>query len=246
MLLKRGREIGKNDGDLWALIACINCGIERWVKKVDYDAGKQRYCQKCYLKPKIEKEHQRILAEYSGVKDVRNGLDLGKAGDCLYVLVKCSECKKERWTRLKGYRDNPSIKCRSCAAREAILKLPRFKGRKKKENQGGYVLVWLALDDPFRCMAHAKTGYVLEHRLVMARHLGRPLLKQETVHHRPDVAKDDNRIEGLYLMPDPGTHARELPCSNCELKKQIRLLSWQIKEQSEQIKNLTSQLLFRG
>lgn len=69
----------------------------------------------------------------------------------------------------------------------------------------GYTAVTLRDDDPLRSMGWAKQGYVLEHRLVMARRLGRPLFKGEEVHHT-NGNKKDNRIENLELWS--GSHPR--------------------------------------
>ena len=61
----------------------------------------------------------------------------------------------------------------------------------------GYVYVRLYPDDPYFSMA-CKSRYVLEHRLVMAKHLGRCLYPWEEPHHK-NLKRSDNRIENLEL-----------------------------------------------
>src|SRR5215471_1011306 len=56
----------------------------------------------------------------------------------------------------------------------------------------GYVLVY---DKTRRARSD---GRILEHRLVMEKQIGRPLRKDESVHHI-NGKKDDNRIENLQL-----------------------------------------------
>jgi hypothetical protein len=80
-------------------------------------------------------------------------------------------------------------------------------------HSGQYYYANVAPSDPLACMRN-RYGYVLEHRLVMARHLGRPLSRSETVHHINGDGKD-NRIENLQLRT--GLHGKGvvLCCADC-------------------------------
>ena len=63
-----------------------------------------------------------------------------------------------------------------------------------KPTSDGYVMEY----QPDSPMAQPSTGYVLQHRLVMAEVLGRPLTASESPHHINGV-RDDNRPENLEL-----------------------------------------------
>lgn len=61
-----------------------------------------------------------------------------------------------------------------------------------------------------RCPQHpnaSKAGTVLEHRLVMERHLGRFLTRAEAVHHK-NGKRGHNRIGNLQLFATQGDHLR--------------------------------------
>lgn len=52
-----------------------------------------------------------------------------------------------------------------------------------------------------------QSGYMLEHRLVMERHLGRLLTEEEVVHHENEKPAD-NRIENLVLCENQSEHKK--------------------------------------
>ena len=72
-----------------------------------------------------------------------------------------------------------------------------------KKTKRGYVYVY-APDHPF-ATDHGR--YVMEHRLVMEKHLGRYLTPSEVVNHL-DGVKHHNNIENLELVSDRGTHTK--------------------------------------
>ena len=148
------------------------------------------------------------------VGEVKNGKEVGYKSSNRYVWQACEDCGRERWVQLYG--GQPSHrKCRECCGRQmggggfgiGEKNLNWKNGR--METRKGYILVKLYSDDFFYSMA-MRSGYVLEHRLVVAKALGRNLHRWEIVHHKHDrypkgskKDKQDNRYpENLQLVSD--------------------------------------------
>ncbi len=84
----------------------------------------------------------------------------------------------------------------------------------KTHDSHGYILILMDKSDPYFPFMANKSGYCYEHRLVMAKHLGRPLSSQETVHHINRVV-NDNRIENLQLRQGKHGSGIVLCCGEC-------------------------------
>lgn len=118
-------------------------------------------------------------------------------GVTIYQQHKCDFCGKDCWVVSSDLSRKGVGFCnftcmqgwRSQVAREG-----------RRENGYGYVLI----RRPEHPSANAN-GYILEHRLVMSEHLGRPLEANEVVHHRNGNVKD-NRIENLELLGGRSEH----------------------------------------
>lgn len=73
------------------------------------------------------------------------------------------------------------------------------------------------MSDAFPSMRN-KSGYIAQHRLVMARYLNRPLEKWETVHHI-DGNRENNDISNLQIrIGNHGKHCSYI-CSDCGSNK---------------------------
>lgn len=167
------------------------------------------------------------------------------------ILQTCVDCGKQRLVN-KAYGGRQSIRCQSCASKLNThlqgADHPMWRGGRIVTTQG-YICIKLQPEDFFFPMVHVN-GYVFEHRLVMAKHLGRCLQPWELVHHKgvkfPKGSienRQHNVWENLQLVTDD-RHKQitilerkiaRLEDINEELRKEMRLLRWQVKELTAQM-----------
>ena len=102
-------------------------------------------------------------------------------------------------------------------------KNPSWKGGKIISKRDGYVLVIAPENHPFAKNGGGgcrKTKYILEHRLIMEKTLGRYLLPDEDVNHI-NGKKGDNRPENLVVVRHYA-HFQEMECPKCNFKFRTR------------------------
>lgn len=146
----------------------------------------------------------------SVIGESRMGKEIGNYRTERYYWVACIDCGKARWVgRSLGSSDKEEIlknnkcnRCRQLEVRQVGVESPFWRGGRARH--GDYIMVRVEGDSPYFSMLSKSQqrrgwGYVLEHRLVMAQHLGRPLGNNEVVHHL-NAVKDDNRMENLAML----------------------------------------------
>lgn len=225
--IKRAKELGFSYSGLYIYVACPSCGAERWVRK--QNVGRYRCCVKCGVK-KMGQTNRGLLG-----REVKYASELGKTPKQDYLRYQdfCPDCGKELWHRLK-YIGAKCVKCANVAKRGKCTgaKNPRFKGY-RRINHSGYIEITLQPDHPYFCMATRRDHRVMEHRLVVAQHLGRCLEAWEIVHHKgvkyPKGSienKQDNRYpENLELLLGQLEHMPSIA-----MERHIRALEKQVKE----------------
>ena len=239
----------------FARVACPSCGTHHWVRNTIKDKSHPR-CYNCptFLnRPKINQYRPERLRKYrpdaegnyktilvSDIPkngDLIRGSEIGRSPLFVFRWTPCPSCGVGRWI-MKNTQGKPM--CKDCGNKHKMNKYignksSRWKGGKIVSHYG-YIYVRTYSDSPFWSMAN-QLGYVAEHRLVMAQHLGRPLERREIVHHKhvrfatgTIENKQDNCIDNLELVPSRGDHDA------------ITILENKIHELEQQIVGLKSKL----
>ena len=173
--------------------------------------------------------------------EIKKGWELGYGDKShAYQWLACTKCAQCRWVIVRINKPSSSL-CIACARSAGHSGKKGWRGKSLALSCGGYSVIYLDPTDFFFSMgsqvSRGAGSYVLGHRLVMAKSLGRCLKPWEIVHHRNHI-KTDNRIENLQLISELGHKQltrlegkiRKIENKLTEQDKLIKLLRWQIKE----------------
>lgn len=199
---------------IWA--ACVDCGKERWVFLKDGKPISDR-CTPC--RGKHQRQQWNILPE-----NIKRGYQIGKKPEHkLFYKVACKQCGKERWASYQ-VGELPEL-CSKC----------KYKLTGKRITSKGYVVMHIPNDNPLYPMS--ARGRILEHRLVVAKALGRCLQPWEIVHHKGTkfpLGSIENKQDNRYPENLDLTLTRE--------HDQITLMQATINKLEARIKTLEARL----
>jgi len=230
-----GKELERFPDKIYIWSACTKCGGERWAECRN---GKPFYsiCFKC-SRPK--KKVWEIITTEPYLGEIRRSGQIEGYAKCKtrYIYEECPNCHNHKWVQLSAKGKYP--KCRKCMN---IGKIKERSGTWKggyKDLGTGYVMIRLYPDNPYYSMCN-KTGYVFEHRLVMAQYLGRCLEDWEMVHHR-DSIKTHNTPENLFVT-DAKNHNTLVEATLVNQGKHIKAQDNRIKGLESRVTLLESEI----
>ena len=125
------------------------------------------------------------------VKKVRIAWNKGKKCPSMSIAAKKRPMLVAGWN--KGKKWSKETREKISKAQKGRKYPDRWKSWGKKIYKEGYIMVY----NPNHPGAHCQ--YVLEHRVIMEKHIGRYLKKGEMIHHK-NGKRDDNRLDNLQIV----------------------------------------------
>lgn len=138
--------------------------------------------------------------------DLATAKSIGRLGRAIHIWEACPMCGHERWIK----RNAKGTCCQTCMHPPTQTgESNSRRNRTKRTVTKSGIRLYITPEHPYFAMAHrcATRSYaVLEHRLIMAEHLGRCLEPWEVVHHI-DGNNRNNELSNLLLLPHQAMHS---------------------------------------
>ena len=162
-------------------VKCMVCNKEHEIK--EWRLKNYRTCSR------------KCLSEYTKSKTIKHFNKCEVCGND-YQVKKSHKSKRKTCSRLCGAKYKSIIYSNEGNPMYGIRgeNSKHWKGGNRNSNYG-YKMIY---DDDIENKSRKSDRYHLEHRFIMSRHIGRPLKKEELVHHRNGI-KTDNSIENLEI-----------------------------------------------
>lgn len=171
-------------------IRCQYCG-----KIFNFRHSKKKFCSRlCFIKSKRGKIAVMMT------EAVKNKMSKTRIGHEVTRKTRMKISKANKGKRLGSHHSSETIATMRDGRRKGV-NCPNWKGGRRKHNLG-YVQLKNETH-PFR----DKNGYVLEHRLVVEKHIGKHLQPYEPVHHINKI-HNDNRPQNLIAFRNNGVHLK--------------------------------------
>lgn len=197
-------------------VVCPNCRSKRWLQARFVRTGVAAatftgLCKSCWVEKSRDPRTKELPKQHSAVDMTRLEKRFIYGVNTITAPVTCPTCRAERWWPLfvlkqQIKRENFNGQCKPCGQLASRAGTFQTKARKSRGRRSiastGYIQLGPTSVDPtdlpmFRAMQN-RASTVFEHRWVMAKHLGRPLLSNECIDHR-DGHKTNNAIENLRI-----------------------------------------------
>ena len=182
-----------------------DCGNETLVWAASLSSGDTKSCG-CYLDRvrgqggahRAQEAAESLVGSISGYW-IADGLHRNRWGTW-FLDVQCTVCGNRGSTPYRQW--SKMDDCTRCRSLRAIVDDKVFGRARRYVDPLGYVRLYFHRHD---MRGIGSNGEVLEHRLVMERHLGRPLAASEMVHHI-NGDRSDNHIENLQVCANHLEH----------------------------------------